>query len=204
LCWFFLCWFFFRFVDLFLCWTFFQFLDHIGFCICLGGIYVGFCNADLYFGSFFRCILFRYLSLIAKISIFGSLSAPFYSVATRTTAAEQMIQPQLLRRLTKHIIGNKQSSGGGGSLFAVHLLDGHIATKFMAVMALVLQEGGNDGIAPTPRRCVNGQQSKTYKVLKTTQSTQCSQSTQKFSKVLKVLKSSQKFSKFLKVLQSTN
>ena len=40
----------------------FQFLDHIGFCICLGGIYVGFCNADLYFGSFFRCILFRYLS----------------------------------------------------------------------------------------------------------------------------------------------
>ena len=87
-----------------------------------------------------------------------------------------MIQPQLLRRLTKHIIGNKQSSGGGGSLFAVHLLEGHIGTKFMAVMALVLQEGGNDGIAPTPRRCVNGQQSKTYKVLNVLKSTQSAQS----------------------------
>ena len=50
----------------------------------------------------------------------------------------------------KHVIGNKQSSGGGG--FAVHLLDGHIGTKFMAVMTLVVKEGGNDGIAPTPRR----------------------------------------------------
>ena len=181
---------FFFIVDFFSMLDHFQCLDHIFVSVWVV-VYVGYWNVDLYFGSLFGASCFGTWANELKGDSTNtpplSLSAPFYSVATRTTAAEQMIQPQLLRRLTKHIIGNKQSSGGGGSLFAVHLLDGHIGTKFMAVMTLVLQEGGNDGIAPTPRRCVNGQQNKTYKVLKTTQR---AQKFSKFLKVVKVLKSS--------------
>ena len=74
-------------------------------------------------------------------------------------------KPILLRRLIKKIFGDhafkyrskrtQSSSNGGGTsngganLFRVHLLEGHLGTKFMSCLSIIIREGSNKGVAET-------------------------------------------------------
>lgn len=74
-------------------------------------------------------------------------------------------KPILLRRLIKKIFGDhafkyrskrtQSSSNGGGTsngganLFRIHLLEGHLGTKFMSCLSIIIREGSNKGVAET-------------------------------------------------------
>jgi hypothetical protein len=81
------------------------------------------------------------------------------SILTRKLACENVLNSILLKKLIKNIFGSTSNNNNGiggdsksSSLYDIHILDGHLATKCMSVLILTLKEGGNNGVAPTLSR----------------------------------------------------
>jgi hypothetical protein len=47
------------------------------------------------------------------------------------------------------------TSNGGANLFRIHLLEGHLGTKFMSCLSIIIREGSNKGVAETKERYSN-------------------------------------------------